>query len=194
MSTDLPTCEPREMTTGTTPKWTKTLDYPASEGWALNYYFRGAGPGFDVAAVADGDDFTVSLLAAATAAMTPGAYYWQAWVSKATEKYQVGEGTMIVKQGFAAMEAETTVDNRSEAKKILDSIDATLEGRATTDQQQYQISGGGGYRMLMKIPVSELITLRKHYAGIYARELRRARMRRGGALFSTVKVRFDRPK
>lgn len=195
MSTELPTYEPREIATGETPRWTKSLnDYPASEGWALTYYFRGAGEGFDVTAVADGDDFTISVPAASTTAMTPGTYYWQAWVSKDGEKYQVGEGAVAVKQGFAAVDAETIVDNRSQAKKILDAIDATLEGRATTDQQQYQISGGGGFRMLMKIPVGELTGLRKYYAGIYAREQRRARVRRGGTLFSTIKVRFDTPK
>lgn len=195
MAAELPTYEPREIATGETPKWTKSLDdYPAGEGWALDYYFRGAGTGFDVAAVSDGDDFTISVPAASTTALTPGNYFWQAWVSKGGEKYQVGAGAVTVTQGFASVAAATTVDNRSEAKKIIDAIDATLEGRATTDQQQYQISGGGGYRMLMKIPVGELIVLRKHYAGIYARERRRARVRRGGALFSTVKVRFDKPK
>jgi hypothetical protein len=194
MSNDLPTYEPREIATGETPKWKKSLaDYPAGEGWELKYYFRGAGAGFDVTAVADGDGYLVAVPAGATDDLTPGNYFWQAWVSLGGEKCQVGEGSVTVKQGFMSMEAGTTVDNRSKARKILDAIDATLEGRATTDQQQYQISGGGGYRMLMKIPVGELITLRKEYARICAREKRRARVRRGGTLFSTVKVRFDKP-
>ncbi len=192
---ELRTYEPREFSTGETPKWTKSFDgYPASEGWTLDYHFRGAGAGFDVAATADGDDFIVAVPTAATDALTAGNYFWQAWINKDGEKYQVGEGSVTVKQGFAAVAPGTTVDNRSQAKKILDAIDATIEGRATTDQQQYQISGGGGYRMLMKIPITELVTLRKYYAGIYAREQRRARLRRGGTLFSTVKVRFDTPK
>jgi hypothetical protein len=195
MAAELRTYEPREVSTGETPQWTKSFDdYPASEGWALSYYFRGPGAGFDVAATADGDDFTIAVPAAATADLTPGTYFWQAWVSKADEKYQVGEGSVTVKEGFAAVTTETSVDKRSQAKRILDAIDATLEGRATTDQQQYQISGGGGYRMLMKIPVGELITLRKYYAGIYSEELRQARARRGGNLFKTVKVRFTIPK
>lgn len=195
MTAELPTYEPREISTGETPQWTKSFDaYPASDGWILNYYFRGGGAGFDVAAVADGDNFKVSVPSASTTTLTPGAYYWQAWVSKGAEKYQVGEGSVTVKQGFVAVAAATVVDNRSQVKKILDAITATIEGRATSDQQQYTISGGGGYRMLMKIPVGELITLRKEYARLYAREQRRARVRRGGTLFSTLKVRFDNPK
>ncbi|HEY0101363.1 MAG TPA: hypothetical protein VGB76_20735 [Pyrinomonadaceae bacterium] len=191
MAAELRSYEPREIATGETPQWTKSFDdYPASDGWALNYYFRGPGAGFDVAATADGDDFIAAVPAGATDALTPGAYFWQAWVSKDTEKYQVGDGAVTVKQGFAAVTTAMTVDNRSKAKRIIDAIDATLEGRATTDQHMYMI----GNRQLMRIPVEQLISLRGHYATIYGEELRQARARRGGTLFKTLKVRFTKPK
>ena len=111
-------------------------------------------------------------------------------MSKGSERYQVAEVTVKVKQGFTGVSTATTVDNRSKAKKTLDAIDATLEGRATTDQHMYMI----GNRQLMRIPVEQLISLRKEYARIYAREQRNARVRRGGTLFTSVKVRFDKAK
>jgi hypothetical protein len=191
---DLPTYEPREFAAGETPRWRKSLaDFPASDGWALDYYLRGAGAGFDVRAAADGDDFLFEVPLASTENLAPGNYRWQGWVSKGAESYKVAEAPVVVKQGFAGVAANTTVDTRSQVKRILDAIDALIEGKATRDQQQYTIAGGGGYRMLMRIPVSELVQLRKEYARLYARERRRERVRRGGSVFPTIKVRFDRP-
>lgn len=192
---DLPSYEPREFAAGETPRWTKALaDFPASDGWALDYYLRGAGAGFDVSATADGDGFVVEVPAASTENLTPGNYRWQGWVSKGAEQYKVVDAPVVVKRGFVGVAAATVVETRSEVKQILDAIDALLKGKATKDQQQYTIAGGGGYRMLMRIPVGELIQLRKEYARLYAAERRRERARRGGSPFSTIKVRFDVPR
>jgi hypothetical protein len=191
---ELPTYEPREFAAGETPRWRKSLDdFPASEGWALDYYLRGDGAGFDVQASADGDDFLVEVPADSTEGLTPGNYRWQGWVSKGAERYKVADAAAVVKQGFVAVGEDATVDTRSQVKRILDAIDALLEGKATKDQQQYTIAGGGGYRMLMRIPVSELIHLRKEYARLYGAERRRERVKRGGSPFATIKVRFDQP-
>jgi hypothetical protein len=191
---ELPTHEPREFAAGETPRWRKSLaDFPASDGWALDYYLRGAGAGLDAGASADGDGFLVEVPAAATENLAPGSYRWQGWVSKGAERYQVADVPVVVKQGFAGVVAAATVETRSEVKQILDAVDAMIKGKATKDQQQYTIAGGGGYRMLMRIPVSELIQLRREYARLYAAERRRERIRRGGSPFSTIKVRFDRP-
>lgn len=45
------------------------------------------------------------------------------------------------------------------AQRMLDAIEAALEGRVTADVQSYQISG----RSITKIPIAELMTLRKQY-------------------------------
>lgn len=195
MSTkNIPAYEPREIVAGITLKWERDFcDYPASQ-YSLTYHFRGAGKGFDAAAAADGDTFVVTVPAATTAEMTPGAYYWQAVAVKDGEKFVAAEGEAKAVASLAAVEVATVLDGRSRAKKILDAIDALLEGKATLDQQQYTISGGGGYRMLIRIPVGELIELRKTYARLVARERRGDRVRRGGTLFSDVKARFNEPR
>ncbi|HEV2706251.1 MAG TPA: hypothetical protein VGV59_10030 [Pyrinomonadaceae bacterium] len=183
-----PTAEPREIVAGAQLEWTKELDdYPASE-WTLTYYCRGTGTGFDAIAVADGDTHVLTVPAADTAAMTPGVYYWQAWVEKGGEKFVVASGQVTVKKGFASVATGVAVDERSQAKKILDAIDAMMLGKATLDQQEYQINN----RALKRIAPERLLELRKYYAGLYATERRRARVRAGRTLFQTVNVRFDK--
>ncbi|HWT00204.1 MAG TPA: hypothetical protein VN256_08150 [Pyrinomonadaceae bacterium] len=181
------TFEPTEITAGSTLKWVKSLlDYPASEGYVLKYYFRGAGTGFDATATADGDDFEVNVPTATTAQMAAGTYYWQAEVSLSGEKFIVDTGEVKVKASLAATAAGDAFDGRSEAKKILDAIDAMLKGKATLDQQEYSI----GNRALKRIPIPDLLSLRKHYAQLVARERRVAK---GAPLLKSINARFKRP-
>lgn len=188
---NIPDYEPTEITIGETLEWTKSLaDFPASDGWALNYYYRGAGTGFDATASADGDDYSISVPAATTAAMTAGRYYWHAEVSLSGEKHIVDSGQVTVKAALAGTNVETTFDGRTQAKKILDAIDAMIEGKASLDQQEYMI----GNRSLKRIPIPDLIALRTRYAQIYAREQRAARLSQGAPFFKNILTRFVRPR
>jgi hypothetical protein len=187
----IPTFEPSVITIGETLAWTKALeDYPASEGWALTYYFRGAGVGFDATATADGDEFEISVPATTTANMTAGTYYWQAEVSLSGEKHIVDRGQTEVKAGLAAIDAATTHDGRSVAKTIIDAIDALMLGKATRDQAEYTI----GNRSLKRTPVADLILLRERYAQIYAREQRAEKLRQGAPFLKNIYTRFTRPQ
>lgn len=189
--TDIPTREPREFTAGETVQWLKSLDgYSSADGWALTYYFRGAGR-FDVTAEAQADG---SFLATITpdAVQQPGVYYWQAWAAKGEEKHVVAEGRSEARQSLA--DAVENYDGRSKAQQILDAVDAMLAGKATLDQQEYTIGDGDSSRMLKRIPIPELVKLRETYARIVARERRDERVRRGGTLMRNVKARFTRPR
>lgn len=182
----VPGVEPAEIVIGETLRWNRESDdYPASE-WALTYSFRGAGKGFDAEAVPDGDTHAVTVAAVTTAEMTPGVYYWQAWAARGAEKYVVASGQARAKRGLAAVTVDTVVDERSKVKQILDAIDDRLAGRAAADVHMYMI----GNRQLMKIPVGELLGLRKYYASLYTQERRRERVRKGRALFQNINVRF----
>ena len=182
--------EPREITIGETLEWRKSLaDYPASAGGTLSYSFRGAGAGFDVTATADGDDFVIEVTSSATTLMAVGAYYWEAWMNDGTHDFMVESGQAKVIRNLKSIPTTTTLDNRSPVKKILDAIEARIEGRVSADIQSYAI----GNRQLVKIPIEQLIKLRDQYATLYAKERRRARVRRGGKLFQNIDVRFDKP-
>lgn len=190
MSQNIPTFEPDQITIGETLIWKKSLaDYSAADGWVLTYYFRGAGPGFDIAATADGSDFAITVPAASTAGMTAGAYQWQAWVVLAGVKHQVDSGTAKAVASFLTVDAATTVDGRSQLKKILDGIDAMILGKATADQQEYTI----GNRQLKRIPIPDLIALRTQYAKLYSSERRADKLRQGAPFFKNINVRFVKP-
>lgn len=186
-----PEYEPGEIAIGETLEWRKSFaDYKAGDGWALTYYFRGAGPGFDKAAAADGDDFRVTVPAATTAQLAPGKYYFEARASDGSVEHVVARGEATAVVSLKGMATTATLDGRSSAQRILDAIDAVIEGRATSDQQSYKI----GQRELSRIPLADLIAARTRYAQIVSRERRAARRREGAPFLKNVLVRFDRPQ
>lgn len=179
------TYEPGEFVAGSTVKFTKSLpDYPATE-WALTFHLRGPAS-LDVTATAAGCDHEVTM-AATESVLEPGRYYWQTWVAKGGERFMVGSGELQVKPGLN--QRIESFDGRGPVKRVLDAIDATIEGRATSDQHMYMI----GNRQLMHIPIEGLLSLRTRYAQLYARELRAARLKDGAPFFKNIHTRFTRP-
>lgn len=179
------TSVPKEFTIGESLAWEKSwADYPASE-WTLTYYFRGVGAGFNVAATADGATFAVAVAKTVTATAAAGAYKFQAFVEKGSEKILVDSGDITAIQSFASLPIDEEIDPRSDAKKMLDVINARLSGDVSRGVLEYQI----GDRELRRYSLAELRDLRSHYAGIVAREESRKR----GGLFKNHYVQFRRP-
>jgi hypothetical protein len=163
-----PTTEPTELRAGDLWEWRRedlTSDYPASS-WTLTYRFKNAAGGFEVVAVADGDAFESSVAAATSAAIAAGVYAWQARVTKLTESYTVDTGETKVLPDLFAGTASAASDQRTHARTTLEAIEAVIEGRATTDQQEYTI----GTRSLKRIPIAELLSFRDRYRMAVARE------------------------
>ena len=181
---------PKEFTIGESLTWTKSFaDYPASDGWVVTYYFRGAGTGFNAAGASDGDDHLFEVATATTGAMTAGKYSYQAFAELDGEKVQVDFGEVTVKASLSATLTTATFDGRSAVKIALDAIDALIAGKATLDQQEYTI----GNRQLKRYTPTELVKLREHYAALYAQEVRAENAKKGGSLLKTHRVRFRRP-
>lgn len=184
---DIPTTEPTEIQAGDTTKWRRedlTSDYPASQSWVLNYNFVGQAGRFAVAATADGDKFAITILAATSAAYVAGIYQWVAKVSKGTESYTVDSGTCKVLTDLSAK--TTAFDGRTHVKKVLDAIEAVVEGRATKDQESYSIAG----RQLSRTPIADLLKLRAQYKSEYESELKAERIKNGMGTGGRVLVRF----
>lgn len=176
------TAEPASVNAGDTAKWLKSLpDYPASDGWALSYELVSATQRYDFSATAEGDDHLVTVPAATTATWAAGGYDYRARASKAGEVYTVGTGRITVKPAFSA-----AVDARSQARRTLEAINATLEGRADSATAEYQI----GDRRLKYIPVAELIALQSRYERLVADEDAAASVAAGGAPRGRIYVRF----
>lgn len=180
---DISTIEPQSFSRGDTVQWTKTLsDYPASL-WALTYEFRGAASK-TIAATASGDDYAVTIAASATATWNVGTYWWEAYVTKTTERFCVASGTLQVGVNFA--DKDVVADHRSHAKKVLDAIEAVIENRATRDQMAYTIAG----RSLQLTPLADLMTLRDRYRTEVQKEQRDELIKRGETQSHRILVRF----
>lgn len=181
--------EPAWLNSGDTWQWTKQIsDFPASDGWTLTYYLNAGGApiSFDAAVDADGTSYDVTVPAATTAAFTPGSYSWTAVVRQGAgggaQRFTVDEGRIRIctnPSGAGAL---------SHARKVLASVEAVLETRATKDQEEYQIGG----RSLKRTPIPELVKLRRIYASEVRREEMAEQLARGGGQHSSsmVKVRM----
>ena len=121
----IPTNEPKQLRAGDTWKWRREdlTDYPAAS-WTLTYRFKHPTlAGFEVIASADGNNYSVTVAAATPAAFSAGSFSWLAWVSGGTsEKYTVDEGTLDVLPEFRTGTAASTLDARTDAKKIYDDL------------------------------------------------------------------------
>ena len=179
--------EPVQLVAGDTWKWTRELvDYPASDGWTLHYYFRGPNDAaFDFAATPAGDDHAVTVAATDTQTYTAGGYDWQAFASKGGERYKVDQGRLTVEANFAAPGAG--FDPRPHPRRVLAAIEAVIEGRATKDQENYSIAG----RSLSRTPIADLLRLRDQYRAEVARLDDAADLAAGLPSKRSVFVRFS---
>lgn len=85
-----------------------------------------------------------------------GAYTHSIIATDGTDSYTIEAGQFNVVPRAADL---TDTDTRSHNVKMINAIDATLENRATKDQQSYSIAG----RSLSRIPIVELLQLKDYY-------------------------------
>lgn len=158
MSYQIPTIEPSSATAGDSISWTRTLpDYPASAGWVLSYALLSSAGKITITGTASGSDHLISVSAATSSAWTAGTYAWQSYVTNGSERHLVSAGTIEIKANFAAVLAAT--DTRGHAQRVLDAIEAVLEGTATTDQRRTKI----GDKEIDRHTVGDLLKLRDYY-------------------------------
>lgn len=148
--------------------------YSAADGWAIQFAMRGP-EAVTVTSTGSGTTHTVAVPAATTADWSAGDYWYQKYAvnSGTGKRVTLGSGSMTVKPNLATVAG--TYDGRSQAKQILDAIDARLLNRATTDQNKYSIAG----RSIDRIPIAELLSLRDKFALMYKREQDAEKLRNG---------------
>ena len=177
--------EPLKLVAGDRWQWRRedlAVDYPAT-AWSLAYYFTNASSSFIVNAVADGDHFAVDEAPADHAAQAPGRYTWAAYLSKIGDRVQIDMGTIDVTPNLVTA---GTADQRSHAEKVVESIEAVIEGRATKDQESYSIAG----RSLSRTSITDLIQLRDRYRAEVARLRKAERIAAGLGHSGTINIRF----
>lgn len=175
--------EPTQIAKGEQAAWTRTFDdFPASL-YSLEYRFRSSvGVGLNVAATADGDAFDALITATASAAFGgTGLYTWQAWLTEIAEtnnKFVVAEGRTRVTAGYAH-DSLAAVDERTDARKILDALKAARINSATGTQLSYEISTPAGTRRVQQMSPKELDDAISRWTGIVANEEASERVRQG---------------
>ena len=179
--------EPEKLTGGVTWKWKKTItDYPASE-WTLTYYLRKNGAtATSFNATADGDTFLVTVAAATTANYATGVYDIVGVVVKAAEKYVVYDGIIEVLTNPASASA---YDPRTHSRRVLDLIEAAMEGRIPNGMESYTIGG----RSITKISLPDLRMLYEKYKMDVVMEEQAERLANGRRSGKNIGVRFNKP-
>lgn len=186
MAFQIPTTEPSEFFVGDTLQWTKELsDFPASV-WTLKYNFISSDANalnVEIVSTADGDTHVISVPIATTDDYTAGDYKWFSYVvdSGDSVRHSIASGTTTIKP-----DQSSDTDARSHVKKVLDAIQANLEGIASKEQQSYSIAG----RSLSRYSFEELISLKDKYESLYQDELNKEKIANGKGSGRTVKVRF----
>jgi hypothetical protein len=186
-----PTQEPDILVVGDRWTWRRpdlaaTYD-PADYALTYEYHEDSGGGGshkFVITATEITDDYIIEVPSATTAAYTNGDYHWYAFITRTSDSERIA-----VDDGYAKIEidfANTNADHRSHAKKVLDAIQATIEGRASQDQMSYSIAG----RSLSRMSIDDLLKFRDRYRAEYNRELKEWRIKNKQDTGNTIKVRF----
>ncbi|QTP61383.1 hypothetical protein HNO53_20705 [Billgrantia antri] len=156
--------------------------YPPPE-WSLTLLLRGPEQR-DLTSSPDGTVHAFAVTAVDTAAWKAGDYWYSLRATDGTEVHELETGTFTVEPDLASV-AEG-FDGRSHAEKVLEAIEAVIEGRASKDQDSYRINN----RELRRTPISQLLKLRD----VYRQEVKRARAAKRGrdTLGRQVLARFGR--
>lgn len=193
MSISALTSEPAEIRAGDTLSWLISVDdYPASSGWTLKYQFSNASAAFTLLSTASGADHAVSVAAATTDDYAAGTYQVLKYVEKGAgenlERVTLATFTMKV----LAFRAGSSVasDQRSHVKKVLDSIEAVIEGRASRSDAEYEIDTGGTRRRLKSLSFTDLLELRGRYLAMYKQELALEAANNGAASGGRILMRL----
>lgn len=187
MSIEIPTIEPSKVRAGDTVTWLKSLaQYPASS-WTLYYRLINATAKIDIAAAASGDSHLVSVPIATSDDWTAGDYTYVAWVTDGTDRVTVAQGRMTVLPNLAAVTA-AGYDSRTQAKKMLDAIDAAILSLSSGERLAVVEAEIAGRRF--KYDFNGLMKLRNLYAAQVSAEENAERASLGLGSRNKLNVRF----
>lgn len=186
MAATIPTTEPTAPRAGDTWQWQRTLaSYSAADGWEASYVFWTAADAYTITATGDGTTHSISVAPATTAAYTAGRYAWALKVTDGTNVHTLQTGHWQVLPAIG-----TALDTRSHARKMLEAINAMLEGRAT-DGDLDVVKTLHGDTATSYEPAT-LLKLRSQYAAAVAAEDAAEALARGDQSGRIIRTRFAR--
>lgn len=173
MAPTVPTTEPTEVTAGDTWQWDRAPgEYAPADGWALSYDVAGPQSFTIAGASVSTVNGSFRVTYASPASLPAGTYQWFARATLSGDRRTIDRGVFTV---------VADVPSQLHAEKMLAAIEAVIEGRITADVESYAIGG----RQVTKMSSSDL----RYWRGYYSAEI--ARLRRGGKVFSPIRVSFS---
>jgi hypothetical protein len=176
---------PSTMIAGDTYFWTFSLPEYPSPTYVLTMVGWNAENRFSASGTYSGGDWTIALSVVDSAAIIPGDYEWRIHAEDGPHRHTLYRGRITVQPNY---EGNRPFDTRTHARKVLDAIEAVIEGRATKDQEEYSIEG----RSLKRTPLADLVKFRSQYQLELQREERAERAAAGLGSGRTIGVRFGR--
>ena len=162
--------------------------YPVADGWTINLSLRGGGTAIDVASTVDGD-YLLHATPAVTALWAAGKYIAQlyALLAASHKRTTIWEVYVRVTPDLSTTDAAT--DLRSHARRTLDAIEATIEGRAGNDILDSQIDN----TTFRRLAPDQLLRLHSYYVAKVRSEEAKARALAGLATGRNILARFTTP-
>jgi hypothetical protein len=143
---------PSTLRAGSAYEWSISASLLSGETSFVYTFFNASGV-FSVSSATA--DFAVA--SSASAGWPHGVYdYTLRAVDGSGNKREIETGTVRVQ---ANVDISLPVDGRSHARRVLDAIEATLEGRASDDAQEISIRG----RTIKSTPLADLMRMRSVY-------------------------------
>lgn len=177
---------PEKLTAGFAWEWEETFpDFPATTfGLVVLLVLQSsAATKVTLNATANGNAFTVLLPSATSATMTAGTYKVITYATLGSEEYFLSEKTITV----AANPTTSTGDQRSHVQKVLDAINAVLEGRAATEYSSITVDGSS----VASLTHSQLLDFKQKYEVMYSREKEKERIAAGGKRRNKIIPKFQ---
>jgi len=172
---------PAQFYAGDTLTFTRSLAaYSAADGWVLKYVLNGPKV-VEFSTTAVGSSHVANVPFADTENWTPGTYTIVEKAEKDGQRFTTGTGLIQISANPTAVADGS--DNRPHCKKMLDAIEATLEGCATKKQLKYTYNGTA----VEYVDINTLITARSKYA----REWSIYQKKQAGTNGRYIKMRFS---
>lgn len=137
---------------------------------------------FTKTAAVDSGSYVALFTSAETSALVAGKYAVHIGLFDGNERETLATGYMNVTADITA----SASDFRTTYEKQLDAINAALEGRATTAQDEVMING----RSIKYMNIQELIKWQNHCKNQIAREKREERLKAGLGGAGIIRARF----
>lgn len=158
---------PNVITAGTTVEWSYADQY-AYGLWEYNYVLTGPKHAVLTAEASAGEVVGV-ITAEESSTFVAGKYQWSIFRVRGDERAFVASGFITVLAN-PVVQSEV-IDHRTHAEKMVEAIEARIEGRIASDYESYTTFDG---RSLARIPFADLYGYLTKYRNLAARDRRKA--------------------